>query len=140
MYVRWKKRVSSVEDNPTVWYAYLIENKRVDGKPRQKNIAYLASIAEGGEDGDWGLWFWCDAEEKLSRLELSSQELEAIRTQLATKVSRPTEEAIQQGYTTRPTIAEKRARGWPLHKDRVYGRRINAQGRYIKSTTYKVIK
>ncbi len=54
MYVRWKLKASrgnqkwrdwkQMED--TVRSAYVVENTRIDGKPRQKIIAYLGSFHE----------------------------------------------------------------------------------------------
>ncbi len=66
MYVRWKRQVRTRmvrwwRKNPerVTYRAYLVESKRVDGKPRQHSIAYLGSIEEGKEhDYDSRVWFW----------------------------------------------------------------------------------
>ena len=44
MYVRWKKRRGQAGDITLV--AQLVENKRVEGKPRQKVLAYLYHIKQ----------------------------------------------------------------------------------------------
>lgn len=45
MFVRWKKRPYAGRYYEAITYsAYLVESKRVNGKPRQKNIGYLGSI------------------------------------------------------------------------------------------------
>jgi len=50
MFIKW--RHEETREGTTRWYAYLAESKRINGKPRQKVITYLASI-EQGEDGRW---------------------------------------------------------------------------------------
>ena len=48
MYVRWKKRERSRRgwhtEPPQLLTAVLVESRRVDGKPRQRTVAYLGSI------------------------------------------------------------------------------------------------
>ena len=65
MFIRWKRRkvvLPTKYPNTRLWVAkckrrqeagdllsaYLMESVRIDGKPRQKPIAYLAAIREGG--------------------------------------------------------------------------------------------
>lgn len=50
MFIKW--RHEETREGTTRWYAYLTESKRINGKPRQKVITYLASI-EQEEDGEW---------------------------------------------------------------------------------------
>ena len=81
MFVRWqsRKRRSSYfgfsrdsDGNPIEdwnWSAVLVESHRLDGKPRQKHIAYLGSITDSGiaishQRGD----FWLHLHEKLDQL------------------------------------------------------------------------
>lgn len=51
MFIKW--RHEGPYKGVTRWYAYLAESKRVDGKPRQKVIAYLASIEQRARDSEW---------------------------------------------------------------------------------------
>jgi hypothetical protein len=52
MYVRWKKRISHAkkswirEDHGATLSAELVESVRIDGKPRQKVIAFIHSIRD----------------------------------------------------------------------------------------------
>ncbi|HAT45533.1 MAG TPA: hypothetical protein DDW33_14130 [Ktedonobacter sp.] len=52
MFVRWKKRTSHAkkswlrEDHGATLSAYLVESIRIEGKPRQKVIAFIHSIRE----------------------------------------------------------------------------------------------
>ena len=50
MFIKW--RHEETREGTTRWYAYLAESKRINGKPRQKVITYLAAI-EQDRDGEW---------------------------------------------------------------------------------------
>jgi hypothetical protein len=57
MYLRWQHRWHTTDRSwwdqygngqPGVhWSAILVENKRINGKPRQQHVAYLAGFSEG---------------------------------------------------------------------------------------------
>src|ERR1041385_1799353 len=60
MFIRWKRRKKAQPkpgrclrkraDKGDSLYCVLVESKRVDGRPRQKAIAYLGSVDEGDRE------------------------------------------------------------------------------------------
>ena len=119
MFIRWKHRASAqVTGNlprgrrgrigfpgSTTHYAYLVETSRVDGKPRQRVIAYLGCIADG--DG-WRApvhrlsnpsaryWFWRDARAKLDAVPLAAAVRARCEAALAAVVPLPSTEETAQ--------------------------------------------
>jgi transposase len=77
-----------------------VESIRVDGKPRQKHIAFVGSIASGDAiGGTAGKRFWRDVISKLKRLghRVAPEEYECIVAAVAAKVGgRPTEAELKQ--------------------------------------------
>ena len=99
MYVRWqrqtRKKCSRMHDHvvPVFLAAILVESHRVDGKPRQRHIAYLGGIqdvqlASAGHRRT----FWRHAQEHLDGLALANAQRRRIEDALARVVARPTEE------------------------------------------------
>lgn len=76
----------------------MVESVRVDGKPRQKHIAFLGSIASNslGSLGNSGRRFWYDVTSKLKRLgnRIGPDDYERIIASIAAKIGgRPMTEA-----------------------------------------------
>src|SRR4051794_32476987 len=101
MYVRWQQyrsRASWARQRRALLKAILVESVRVDGKPRQKHIAFLGSIADD-HLGSTAPAFWCDVTSKLKRLgnRIGSEDYERIIASIAAKVGgRPTDTEIEQ--------------------------------------------
>ena len=101
MDVRWKRRPlkkrNSSDPNPHQLAASLVESRRVDGKPRQRTVAYLGSISERFlTEPAHRQWFWKDLAQRLDALALPQREREAIETALARTVARLTAEEEEQ--------------------------------------------
>ena len=101
MYVRWKKRVMTRRHCPTgktALTAVLVENRRVDGKPRQRLVSYLGTIRQDGLTSPYHqLGFWGTADRHLAALALDNATRERIERSLLGVVPRPTHEALQRG-------------------------------------------
>lgn len=93
MFVRWKKSPLKKKPGGVLLYASLVESLRIDGKPRQRTIAYLGSIAEadtlpGGRDVMVGV-FWRAVRKRLAALALDEATADAILGKLAERVPVP---------------------------------------------------
>jgi len=100
MYVRWKRRALKngrrYHPDPHLLSAYLVESRRVDGKPRQRILAYLGSINERFLDATWQQRnFWLTASQKLEALDLSKEERAAIDARLQAVVPRLTQDELE---------------------------------------------
>lgn len=108
MFVRWKEKPRDPRwgyDANHKWrrgarhetkllVAYLVESKRIDGKPRQKTH-YLASIKERNADKVLPQErFWKDALAKIESISLSPEQRQSIETALLNRVPRPSAEAV----------------------------------------------
>jgi hypothetical protein len=110
MFVRWQLYRSQAlypwhakrNDRSARLKAVLVESVRVDGKPRQKHIAFLGSIASDASIDDPTGWrFWRDVTLKLDRLgnRVSADERERIIASIAAKVgAAPPSEAEFEQY------------------------------------------
>jgi hypothetical protein len=118
MFVRWKKRIStdknkerkeiqvdgkwtrkwlSKEEMPYTLSAYLVQSKRVDGKPRQEVIAFLGSVTRKDiEKGKPVFRLWRDIEEVFSKLQLDIATKEMVYKAFAEKTPRPSAEEIDK--------------------------------------------
>jgi hypothetical protein len=108
MYVRWQTYRSQAldpnhrarNDKRARLKAILVESVRVDGKPRQKHIAFLGGIASDASiGGAGGKRFWRDVTAKLKRLgnRIGPEDYERILASIAAKVGgRPTEAELEQ--------------------------------------------
>jgi hypothetical protein len=104
MFVRWQRREQK-QKRPglraeTHLAAILIESVHVDGKWRQRHIAYLSGITEEKIIESIGArsHFWRQVDERLQGLPTPLTDLERSRivTALADKVPRPTKEECQR--------------------------------------------
>jgi len=107
MFVRFKRR-ERVSVRTTPWKArrrtgrfvltaVLVRSERRDGKPRQKVVAYLASIAE--EDFAKVLprqHFWARVDTRLGALNLEPGQRQKVEAALLAVVARPTPEEISE--------------------------------------------
>jgi len=75
--------------------AHLVESKRIDGKPRQKVLAYLGSIRVNrlttSEDQ---LHFWRHAQAAFKKAKLTSEQKQAMDVLLLRRVAKPSPEMI----------------------------------------------
>ena len=94
MFVRWQTHRSQALDywhckrnDSARFAAVLVETVRVDGKPRQKHIAFLGSTTVNAKDH---LGFWCQVTERLDRLSnrLTPQERKQIVAAIAKRLGR----------------------------------------------------
>lgn len=103
MFVRWKKvrrankRYAGKSTPVTLHVAYLVKSERIDGKPRQKTIAYLASIKDYQiQYATHRRYFWQRVKATLQRLTLTEKEVQAIEQALLLRVTIPTDEDIAE--------------------------------------------
>jgi hypothetical protein len=108
MFLRWQTYRSQAripwrcaKTERTRLRAVLVESVRVDGKPRQRHIAFLGSIASGEPiDGVLGKRFWRDVFSTLKRLgnRVGPEDYERIIASIAAKVGGvpPTEAELEQ--------------------------------------------
>jgi hypothetical protein len=104
MYVRWKKRalkkIKPYDAHPYQLAAYLVESRRIGGRPRQRTIAYLGSIRESNISLPFCLYrrdFWKAADERIAALNLADVDRVLIEDALLHVVPRPTQEDITAG-------------------------------------------
>jgi hypothetical protein len=99
MFVRWQSRqrkhatFGSPYRSDTHWRAILVENTRVNGKPTQRHIAYLAGFTESAIEIDaQRCHLWDHISERLDRLsnQITPEDREKIEAAIALKVQRPT--------------------------------------------------
>jgi hypothetical protein len=95
VFVRWKRRPlrrrreSSPPDEHAL-SAVLVESHRVDGRPRQRVVRYLATIKEGQIADPLSTdRFWRDVDKGLAELELDDDQRRAFETRLEATVPRP---------------------------------------------------
>jgi hypothetical protein len=99
MYVRWNKKERGWGRRKNDFlYAVLVESRRIDGKPRQKIIAYLASIEEKDikKDPFRREIFWKAVTKNIESLSLSPEIREKIEESIMQRVSRPTENELKR--------------------------------------------
>ena len=100
MYVRWKKRMRTKRHRPTGEHtltAVLVTSQRVDGRPRQRIVAYLGSIGEHRTGFYWHQFdFWKSAAQHVDQLGLDAETVARIREDLAQVVPVPTAEGATQ--------------------------------------------
>lgn len=90
MFVRWKRSPLKKKPGGDLLAASLVESVRVDGKPRQRTVAYLGSIAESDtQPGGRSVLvrcFWRAVRERLDALALDAATADAILVKLAERV------------------------------------------------------
>jgi integrase/recombinase XerD len=100
VFVRWKRRQLKRREidgsiGGTVRYAQLVRAMRIDGKPRQKSVAYLSYIRDLHINKTaYRLRFWSDVRRKLKTLKLDSVTHDKIINKLAGDVPIPTEQEL----------------------------------------------
>ncbi len=92
MYVKWQRRPRKRTGGSPLVMAVLVESHRVDGKPRQRVVAYLAGIRERfiGEREDEHNKFWRSVDAHLDALGLDAETRAKIETSVARTVARVT--------------------------------------------------
>ena len=82
MYIRWKKNIrkkTKADFSNVTFCAVILENKRQDGKVKQKFLKYLGSIRENRIDSATSrTLFWKKASKNLDTLELSKENKASI--------------------------------------------------------------
>ncbi len=107
MFVRWKRRKTRRGDE--LLSAVLVESVRVEGKPRQRIVKYLASIHQSYAQRQW--WrpckeFWEKATAELDSLELTKRERREIESRMRQVVPKPTK-AMQRRALKRLEAMER---------------------------------
>jgi hypothetical protein len=99
MYIRWqsrKRRRSQYGDwrRPDIhWSAVLVENTRVNGKPNQRHVAYLAGFTESAiKIMAQRCHLWDQIDHRLDRLgnQITPDDRRKIDAVLAARIPRPT--------------------------------------------------
>jgi len=95
MFIRWHKRQRQPRSGKTDvhWGVALTEATRINGKPRQRHVAYLGSFTEQGiESVDQRCRFWDRVNTRLHALpnQLTNEERNRIIGEIAIKVPVPT--------------------------------------------------
>ena len=102
------------ESSPVQPVALLVESVRIDGKPRQRHVAYLFSIWRGEEDklGDrhWQVRWWVEASDRLDELgdRVKPEDRRKIEKALAQKIGRK---------PTKPEVAKYWRRTVEIRRD-----------------------
>jgi hypothetical protein len=120
MFLRWQMRKSVAsrhrESPPVRPVALLVESVRIDGKPRQRHVAYLFSIWHGEEDklGDrhWQVRWWVEASDRLDELgdRVKPEDRRKIEKALAQKIGhKPTKPEVAKYW--RRTVEIRRDLG-----------------------------
>jgi hypothetical protein len=104
MFVRWKQRPrwSSThrhgrqKTDRVLLVAVLVKSERRDGRPRQRTVAYLGSIARDRTGDPWPRFhFWKAVSARLDSLNLDAPMRKKIETSLRARVGQPTDEEAQ---------------------------------------------
>lgn len=100
MFIRWQTRKRNHANygnywrSDVTWFAILVEAIRVDGKPRQKHVAYLGSFTESQLAlPSQRVWMWDGMTERLDRLDnrIAREDRKSIEAALAKRLGpRPT--------------------------------------------------
>ena len=109
MYIRWKTkaRQDAIELNrespdyfkrkpATLYTAYLVESKRINGKPRQRTT-YLACIQYWHIEQPWRrLEFWKKVEKNIAPLNPTPDLIAMVKTKLQERVPIPAKQQIEE--------------------------------------------
>ncbi len=102
MFVRWKRRPVRRRrpwspPDEQVLCAYLVENRRVDGRTRQRVVRYLGAIKEGQLAYPLSTdHFWRRVDAALGELGLDDDRRRAIEARLMAAVPRPGAAVVEQ--------------------------------------------
>lgn len=107
MFIKWKVEYASRRREKYV--AYLAQSVRIEGKPRQKIVAYLGSIGEWALSGgaDWSA-FWYKAHCALCLAQVDRKTYQEAMSLLAKRVKRPTQEELVKILQSELEVAEWR--------------------------------
>jgi hypothetical protein len=103
MYVRWRlvrqrrRGERGYWNTPAAAHALLVENVSINGRPRQRHVAYLGVLHKGGEqDVNYRAWWWHRISGKLDTLgkRIPLDQRPRIEAMLADKVRPVTAEEI----------------------------------------------
>lgn len=125
MYVRWKQHFTGSWGE--TYHAQLVESRRIDGKPRQRVIAYLGAYSPGAlalcereasHAARWGIYnplspaayrahFWDTVEKALAQVDAPDEVKARIRTKLMERVPALTEQE-RQDVTEYQSLRQRR--------------------------------
>jgi hypothetical protein len=116
MFIRWQSRPRKRAQfgggtGDTHWRAVLAESERVDGKPRQQHIAYLAGFTESAvRISAQQRLVWEHIEKRLKRLgkRISANDRKAIMAALITKLGKPPTKVQRAKLDREQTILRRR--------------------------------
>ena len=94
MYLRWQRRRRARRGKSPLVTAVLVESRRVDGKPRQRVVAYLGGIREAYVDEREGEHraFWRGVDDRLDALGLDPATRARVEASVESRVRRVTPE------------------------------------------------
>ena len=94
MYVRWQRRGRVRRAKSPLLTAVLVESRRVDGKPRQRVVAYLGGIREAHVDERERAHrtFWRGVDDRLDALGLDAEARARVEASVESRVRRVTPE------------------------------------------------
>lgn len=90
MFIRWRSRHNR-DHIGGVLIAQLVESKRVNGKSRQRVLAYLGTCREPVDTLRHRLWFYELCDQVLDRLALAPDDRAKIDAQLAARIPPPSD-------------------------------------------------
>jgi hypothetical protein len=103
MFIRWHKRQGKTDVH---WGAVLVEAVRVDGKPRQRHVAYLGGFSERRIDSvDQRRRFWSQVKTRLHALadRLSDEDRNRIIGEIASRVLLSRSRAVPTAEHAQPS-------------------------------------
>jgi hypothetical protein len=97
-YLQTRQRADGSVGQDVRWSAVLVENTRVNGRPQQRHLGWIASITESGIDiVHQRCWFWDRVMERLHQLsnKVDERDRKRIIETIANKVPMPTREEYE---------------------------------------------
>jgi len=113
MFIRWHKRQRQPQSGKKTdvhWGAALTETTRIDGKPRQRHVAYLGSFTEHGiKSMHQRCLFWDRVNERLQAVSnrLTEEQRNRIVAEIASRVPVPTRAEHAQCHGENPATLEQ---------------------------------
>jgi hypothetical protein len=108
MFIRWQSRTRTERNNwairyvgDTTWNAILVESVRIDGKPRQRHVAYLGSISTPTQTKSRA--------QRVYTWEHMLERLDGLGNRIPAKDRKKIEAAIAAKLGPRPTKRERAA-------------------------------
>lgn len=100
-YIRVRKSTKTQDFH---WRAIAVESVRVDGKPRQRHVAYLGGITESGMAIlNQRRYFWNDVDKRLDQLSdrIAPGEREKLEAAIEKKIPRLTDGEVEEARRRR---------------------------------------